>query len=125
MTHRPFHNLLIFRLAVGQAGAYAGSIFKADCHVSTSAVSLPTSTRVLDSATIYLSATGERLEVIRDIRAGVAIIKLPDETMVVLPPEFAGLEGRYKDSRMSLWEHESGVLLWIDGNVAFSGSIEK
>ena len=93
--------------------------------VSTSAVSLPTSTRVLESATIYLSATGERLEVIRDTRAGVAIIKLPDDTITVLPAEFTGVGGHYKNDRMSIWEHDRSVLLWIDGSVVFTGSIEK
>jgi hypothetical protein len=92
---------------------------------STPTVSLPTSTRVLDSATIYLSATGEKLEVIHDQSAGVAIIKLPDGTMAVLPLESAGLEGRYRDTRMNIWEHDRGVLLWIDGKFVFSGSIER
>jgi hypothetical protein len=92
---------------------------------STPTASLPTSTRVLESATIYLSATGEKLEVIHDHRTGVAIIKLPDVTMAVLPAEFTGLEGHYGNERMRIWEHDSGVLLWIDGKVMFSGSLEK
>lgn len=88
-------------------------------------VSLSTSTRVLEPAAIYLSATGEKLEVLHDHAAGVAIIKLPDGTMVVVPAEYAGSEGRYRDARMTIWEHNRGVLLWIDGKVVFSGSIEK
>lgn len=92
---------------------------------SSPSVSLPASTRVLDSATIYLSVTGEKLEVIHDHSTGVAIIKLPDGTMAVLPLESAGLEGRYRDTRMNIWEHDRSVLLWIDGNVVFSGSIEN
>ncbi len=92
---------------------------------STPTVSLPTSTRLLEPATIYLSAAGEKLEVIHDHSAGVAIIKLPDGTMAVLPAEYAGSEGRYRDPRMNIWEHDRGALLWIDGKVVFSGSIEK
>jgi membrane-bound inhibitor of C-type lysozyme len=88
-------------------------------------VSFPATTRVLGIATIYQSATGERLEVIHDNRAGVAILKLPDGTVVVLPAELVGSEERYKDARMTVWEHDSGVQLWIDGNVAFSGTIHK
>jgi membrane-bound inhibitor of C-type lysozyme len=88
-------------------------------------VSLPVTTRVLGAATIYHSAAGEKVEVIHDNRTGVAILKLPDGTVVVLPAEFVGSEERYKDNRMTLWEHDSGVQLWIDGKVAFSGTIQK
>lgn len=93
--------------------------------VSIPAVSLPTSTRVLDSPAIYLSASGEKLEIISDNRAGAAILKLPDGTMTVLPAESAGLAGLYKNNRMTLWVRENSVLLWVDGSVAFSGSSEN
>lgn len=92
---------------------------------TTAAVSLPAATHVLGAATRYLSETGARLEIIHDSRAGVAILKLPDGTLTVVPAEFAGVEGRYKDTRMTVWEHENGVLLWIDGKVAFSGTMEE
>lgn len=88
-------------------------------------VSLSAATRVLGVATTYRSVTGERLEIIHDFRAGVAIIKRSDGTMAVLPAEYVGLEGHYKDTRMNLWEHDSDVLLWVDGGVVFSGTIEQ
>lgn len=90
---------------------------------ATPALPLSAATRVLGTATVYHSAAGERVEVVRDSRAGVAILKLPDGTVAVLPEEYAGSEGRFKDSRMTAWERDGALLLWIDGKVAFSGRI--
>jgi membrane-bound inhibitor of C-type lysozyme len=78
-------------------------------------------TRVLGQASVYISATGEKLEVIHDPAADIAIVKLPDGTLVLLSAEIAGSEGRYRDSRMTVWEHDGGVLLWVTGKLVFSG----
>ena len=87
------------------------------------AVMAPSSTRVLGQATLYLSAIGERLEVIHDTATGIAIVKLPGGGMAALPEEIAGSEGRYRDSRMTLWENEGAGLLWIDGKLVFTGKV--
>lgn len=92
---------------------------------TTPAIALPEATRVLGAATVYRSASGERLEIIHDSRAGIAILKLPDGTLALLPAEYVGAAGRYKDERITVWERDDGVLLWIDGNITFSGTIEK
>ena len=76
---------------------------------------------VLGRAVLYVSATGEKLEVVHDTAAGIAIVKLPDGGMALLPEEIAGVEGRYRDSRMTVWESDGGVLLWIDGRLVFNG----
>lgn len=86
-------------------------------------VSLPASTRVLGTAMVYVSAAGERVEIVHDTPAGIAIVKLPDGGIAVLPAEMAGSEGRYRDSRMTVWENEGGVLLWVEGKLVFSGRI--
>lgn len=85
------------------------------------AVPLPAFSRVLGEATVYVSAGGERVEVVHDNRAGIAIVKLPDGGTAVLPEEIAGLEGRYRDSRMTVWENDGGLLLWVEGKLVFSG----
>lgn len=82
---------------------------------------LPSATRVLGQATVYISEAGEKLEVVHDGAAGIAIVKLPDGGMALLPAELAGSEGRYRDDRMTVWEYDGGVLLWVDGKLVFSG----
>lgn len=86
-------------------------------------VPLPSSSRVLGTATVYVSTAGEKVEIVHDTPAGIAIVKLPDGGIAVLPAEMAGLEGRYRDSRMTVWENEGGVLLWVEGKLVFSGRI--
>ncbi|HXE98236.1 MAG TPA: hypothetical protein VN642_17670 [Dongiaceae bacterium] len=86
---------------------------------------VPPSTRVLGKATLYVSATGEKLEVIHDTSAGVAIVMLPDGGLTVLPAEIAGSEGRYRDNRMTVWEHDGVALLWIGGELVFNGRVAK
>lgn len=88
---------------------------------SAPALALPVSTRVLGQATVYVSTAGEMLQVVRDPLAGVAIVKLPAGEVVVLPEEIAGNVGRYRDSRMTVWENDGGVMLWRDGVLVFSG----
>ena len=88
---------------------------------SAPGIAVPSATRVLGQATVYLAATGERLEVVHDTRTGVAIVKSSDGAITVLPAEIAGSEERYRDSRMTLWEKEGSALLWIDGKLVFSG----
>lgn len=88
-------------------------------------VPLPPSTRVLGRATVYISAAGERLEVAHDTKAGIAIVMLPGGGRAVLPAEIAGSEGRYRDSRMIVWEYDGTALLWIDGELVFSGRVAK
>lgn len=87
------------------------------------AVPLPAFSRVLGEATVYVSAGGERVEVVHDTPAGIAIVKLPDGGIAVLSAEMAGSEGRYRDSRMTVWENEGGVLLCVEGKLVFSGRI--
>lgn len=88
-------------------------------------ISLPSSTRVLGQAAVYVSEAGKKLEVIHDTLTGSAITKLPDGRIVLLPAEIAGSEGRYRDNRMTLWEHDGGAVLWVDGKLEFSGSGSK
>lgn len=85
----------------------------------------PSSTRVLGQATVYYSATGEKLEVVHDAAGGIAILKMPDGGMEVIPAEFAGLEGRYRDEHMTVWENDGVVLLWVDGILLFSGKSKR
>jgi hypothetical protein len=77
---------------------------------------------VLGSATVYTSARGVTVEIVHDTRAGVAIVRLPNGETVVLPEEIAGIEGRYRNNHMTVWEMDGDVVLWIDGSVAFNGS---
>jgi membrane-bound inhibitor of C-type lysozyme len=79
----------------------------------------------MGEASAYISADGEKLEVVHDPAADIAIVKLPDGTLVLLPAEIAGSEGRYLDSRMTVWENAGGVLLWIAGELVFSGRRAK
>jgi hypothetical protein len=88
-------------------------------------IQAPASTRVLGQAERYFSASGERLEVVHDGGTGVAIVKLPDEQLVILPAELAGTEGRYRDDHLTLWETDGGALLWRDGTLVFTGSAAK
>lgn len=83
----------------------------------------PSSTRVLGQATLYISTTGEKLEVVHDAATDVAIIKLPDGEAVLLPAEIAGSGERFRDKHMTLWEHDGAVLLWVDGKLEFSGRV--
>ena len=85
------------------------------------ATPVPPATRFLGQASIYLSATGESLEVIHDASAGIAIVKLPDGSAAVLPEEIAGFEGRYRNKHMTVWENGGFVLLWVDGKFVFRG----
>lgn len=93
----------------------------APANSATPTIVSPSDTRILGQATVYISAVDERLEVVHDNRTGVAIVKLPDGVMAVLPAEIVGLEERYRDSHMTLWENEGSALLWIDGELVFSG----
>ena len=77
--------------------------------------------RVLGQASLYISDTGEKLEIVHDTAAGIAIVKLPDGGMAMLPEEIAGAEGRYRDSHMTVWEKDGGVLFWVDGKLVFTG----
>ncbi len=86
---------------------------------------VPSATRVLGQASVYLSATGEKLEVVHDTAADIAVLKLPDGSLALLPAEIAGSEGRYRDGSMTLWENDGGVLLWIAGKLVFSGREAK
>lgn len=89
------------------------------------AMPVPAQTRVLGQATLYLSVSGERLEVVHDGGTGVAIVKLPDERLTILPAEIAGAEGRYRDDHLMLWETDGGALLWLDGVLVFTGNVAK
>lgn len=91
---------------------------------SVPGISLP-SVRILGQDTVYVSKAGEKLEVVHDTVTGKALVKLPDGPLVLLPPEIAGSEGRYRDSRMTVWEHDGGAALWVDGKLVFSGISEK
>ncbi len=82
---------------------------------------VPSATRFLGQATVYLSATGESLEVVHDASTGIAIVKLPDGSATVLPEEIAGFEGRYRNKHMTVWENDGFVLLWVDGKFVFRG----
>jgi membrane-bound inhibitor of C-type lysozyme len=84
-------------------------------------VSFPSSTRVLEQATVYISEAGEKLEVVHDNMTGNVIVKLPDGAMALLHAELAGSEGRYRDSRMTVWEQDGSVLFWVDGKLVFGG----
>lgn len=90
---------------------------------SAPGVPLPSTTHVLGQATVYISAAGERLEVVHDTQAGIAIVKLPNGGTAVLPAEIAGSEGRYRDNRMTVWENDGVVLLWVDGKLVFGGRV--
>lgn len=93
---------------------------------SAPSVKLPSSTRVLGQASAYISATGAKMEVVHDSSfSDVAIVMWPGGGIAVLPAEIAGMEGRYRDSRMTLWEKEGVGLLWIDGELVFSGIVEN
>lgn len=111
----------LFLLCAGCATAPGGAM---PVNGSAADVPLPPSTRFLGQAAIYLSAAGERLEVVHDAGAGIAIVKLPDGTMTLLPAEIVGTEGRYRDSRITVWERDGGALLWIDGELVFSGRLQ-
>jgi hypothetical protein len=95
------------------------------CSATTASRSLPTSTLVLGSAEIYVSASGDTLEIVHDPRTGIVIVKRSDGTSIILPEEISGKAGRYRDNRNTLWEHDSGVVLWVDGNVVFSGTTKR
>lgn len=103
------------------AGCATAPTGSAPVQNSAPGIALPSATRVLGQAAVYISATGERMEVVHDTLTGNAIVKLPDGGMALLPAELAGSEGRYRDSRMTVWEHDGGVQLWVDGKLVFSG----
>lgn len=84
-------------------------------------IPVPAATRFLGQATVYISAAGESVEVVRDASAGNAIVKLPDGSLILLPEEIAGIEGRYRNKQMMVWENGSFVLLWIEGKLLFRG----
>jgi hypothetical protein len=118
----PFFIAVLLLICAGCATAPTGS---AAVQNTAPGISLPSATQVLGQATVYFSAAGEKLEVIHDTSAGIAIVKLPDGALTVLPAELAGSEGRYRDSRMTVWEHDGVILLWIDGKLVFSGRVAK
>lgn len=93
--------------------------------ISSQELKLPAATRILGQAAIYISTTGEKLEVVHDAAAAVAIVKLPDGSVAILQEEIAGSAGRYRNNSMTVWEKDGGVLLWIDGKLAFSGHSER
>lgn len=82
----------------------------------------PTATRSLGQASRYISPAGERLEVVHDPRAGIAIVKLPGGGLELLNAELAGSEERYRSATMTLWENNGTVLLWQNGSLLFSGA---
>jgi membrane-bound inhibitor of C-type lysozyme len=129
MSAEPLTALLRFPLLLVLLLLWSGCATAPDVAVPVAtpapAVPLPAFSRVLGEATVYVSAAGERVEVVHDDRAGIAIVKLPDGGAVVLPAEIAGSEGRYRDSRMTVWENDGGLLLWVEGKLVFSGRIEK
>lgn len=84
-------------------------------------IPVPAATRFLGQATIYLSDAGESMEVVRDASVGNAIVKLPDGSLILLPEEIAGIEGRYRNKRMIVWENGGFVLLWVEGQLLFRG----
>ena len=84
-------------------------------------VPVPAETRVLGQATVYVSATGERIEVVHDPNSDVVIVKLSEDEIAILPAEIVGTEGRYRDDHLTLWETDGGVLLWLDGKLVFTG----
>jgi hypothetical protein len=88
-------------------------------------VPLPSTTRFLGRATAYVSAAGERLEIVHDTVAGNAVVKLPGGGIAVLPAEIAGVEGRYRDDRMTVWELDGAALLWVEGKLVFNGRATK
>lgn len=82
---------------------------------------VPAGTRILGQATVYVAATGEKLEVVHDANTGIAIVKLPEGQIAILSAEIVGTEGRYRDDHLTLWETDGGVLLWLDGRLVFTG----
>ena len=82
---------------------------------------VPAGTRILGQATVYVAATGEKLEVVHDANSGIAIVKLSEDQIAILPAEIVGTEGRYRDDHLTLWETDGGVLLWLDGTLVFTG----
>ena len=109
--------MLLLLAVAGCVTAPAGSV-PAENNAPSRQVS---PSRVLGQASLYISDTGEKLEIVHDTAAGIAIVKLPDGGMAMLPEEIAGAEGRYRDSRMTVWENDGGVLLWVDGKLVFTG----
>ncbi len=121
LRRSPLRFLLFLVLLPICAGCATAPNVGVPTEISAPGVSLPASTRVLGTATAYVSAAGERLEIVHDTPAGIAIVKLPDGGTAVLPAEIAGSEGRYRDSRMTVWENDGVVLLWVEGKLVFSG----
>lgn len=77
--------------------------------------------RLLGQATAYVSAGGESVEVVHDVAVGSVIVKLPDGSVEIIPEEIAGVDGRYRNKRLTVWENDGTLLLWIDGKLVFSG----
>jgi membrane-bound inhibitor of C-type lysozyme len=86
-------------------------------------IKLPAATHMLGEAAVYVSASGKSLEVVHDSSGGVAIVKLPGGGMAALPAEIAGSEERYRNERMTLWEKDGTALLWLSGELVFSGKL--
>lgn len=123
MTPGQVRFALLAVLLLAGAGCAATPAVTLPLQGSSPGVPLPSSTRVLGEAAVYLSAGGERVEVVHDASAGIAIVKLPDGAVAALPEEIAGAAGRYRDKRMTVWESDGGVLLWVEGRLVFSGRI--
>ncbi len=115
------HYMLFLVLLPVWVGCATAPNVGAPAKIPAPGVSLPASTRVLGTATVYVSATGEKLEIVHDTPAGIAIVKLPEGGTAILPAEIAGSEGRYRDSRMTVWENDGTALLWVEGKLVFSG----
>ena len=112
-------------ILLSSAACATGQSVDIPVSISTQELKLPAATRILGQAAIYISTTGDKLEVVHDAAAAVAIVKLPDGSVAVLPEEIAGSEGRYRNNSMTVWEKDRGVLLWIDGKLTFSGHSER
>lgn len=123
MTPGQVRFAVLAALFLAGAGCATAPIVTLPPSSSSPGVPLPSSTRVLGEATVYISAGGERVEVVHDAAAGIAIVKLPDGAAAALPEEIAGSAGRYRDKRMTVWESDGGVLLWVEGRLVFSGRV--
>lgn len=91
---------------------------------ATPSLVAPSTTRVLGQADVYLAADGARLEVVLDPRTDIAIVKLPDGGMAIIPAELAGSMERFRNEQMMLWLKDGSALLWRSGQLLFSGRAE-
>lgn len=86
---------------------------------------LPPATLTLGQARVYIAATGEKLEVVHDPRAGIAIVKQPNGITVILPAAIAGSEDLYRNEQITLREFDGAAALIVDGKPVFNGRIRS